>query len=93
MPQTFDIKSGPVPDLLKEMRRIEDNGFEVLQFEAVEFNGEKFNQVTASPRKGAAKPEPLQIRELPDGPATIDDLAGDGETIVDYAGDRRRSRA
>src|SRR5438093_2183314 len=85
MPETFDIKTGPVADLLKAFRRIESNGFEVLQFEALESNGEKFNQVTAKPKRRTGNLEPLELRELPDGPATIDDLAGDGETIVDYA--------
>ena len=57
----------------------------MLQFEALEFEGTKFNQATAKLRDAHATLEPLQIRELPEGPATIDDIANDGETIVDYA--------
>jgi hypothetical protein len=86
MAETFDIKGEfTLQELLEELRGIEDDQFEVLQFEALEFQGTKFNRATAKPKKASATLEPLQIRELPDGPATIDDIANDGETIVDYA--------
>src|SRR5262249_38280333 len=71
--------------LLKKLRNLEKGALEVLQFEALEFQGTKFNQAKTKVRKANVTLEPLQIRELPDGPATIDDIANDGETIVDYA--------
>jgi hypothetical protein len=86
MAKTFDLKGEfTLQELLDELRSIEQDQFEVLQFEALEFEGTKFNQATAKLRKADATLEPLQIRELADGPATIDDIADDGETIVDYA--------
>lgn len=86
MAKTFDLKGEfTLQKLLDELRSIEQNQFEVLQFEALEFEGTKFNQATAKLREAHATLEPLQIRELPEGPATIDDIANDGETIVDYA--------
>src|SRR5215472_9099172 len=71
--------------LLDELRSIEEDQLEVLQFEALEFQGTKFNRATVQLRGANATLEPLQIRELPEGPATINDIANDGETIVDYA--------
>ena len=86
MAKTFDLKGEfTLQKLLDELRSIEEDQFEVLQFEALEFQGTKFNQATAKLREANATLEPLQIRELPEGPATIDDIANDGETIVDYA--------
>jgi hypothetical protein len=86
MAETFDIKGEFTRQrLLKELRSIENDDFEVLQLEALEFIGTKFNQAKAKLKKASVTLEPLHIRELPDGPATIDDIANDGETIVDYA--------
>src|SRR5690349_16047220 len=83
---TFDFQGElALQTLLKKLRNIEKDPLEVLQFEALEFQGIKFNQAKTRPRKANVTLEPLQIRELPDGPATIDDIADDGETIVDYA--------
>jgi hypothetical protein len=71
MAKTFDLKGEfTLQKLLDELRSIEQNQFEVLQFEALEFQGTKFNQATAKLREANATLEPLQIRELPEGPAT-----------------------
>jgi hypothetical protein len=86
MAATFDLKGEfTLATLLKKLRGIEDDDFEVLQFEALEFQGQKFNQAKARPKRANASLEPLKIRPLPEGPATVDDLADDGDTIVDYA--------
>src|SRR5689334_18834934 len=86
MAQTFDFQGEfTLQKLLNKLRGIEKESLEVLQFEALEFQGTKFNQAKTKPQKANATLQPLQIRELPDGPATIDDIANDGETIVDYA--------
>ena len=86
MAVTFDLKGEfTLKRLLTELRSIEDDDFEIIQIEALEFQGQKFNQAKAKAKKPTATLNPLQLREVPEGPATIDDLADDGETIVDYA--------